>query len=324
MKTNSTKILLANTMMIGVIMTICSNNWISMWMGLELSLLSFIPFIQNKNSISSESMIKYFIMQSVASTMFLFSMVIMLIGVNMMNEIIMTISMLIKIGSAPFHNWVLMIIENLEYYVMFIMLTILKMPPMTIMFQINSKMLLIPIMLSMIMSSILCLNQSSIRKTLAYSSIYNMSLVLISINTFNISMTYLILYSLTMMLLISLLKNMKINFINQLMLNEFNNFMKINLWLNMLSMSGFPPLLGFLGKMLIMQVLIQKEQFVVLTMLLLTSMLVTMFYTRMAFTSMIPFSTSKKWSNYNKIPYYFLMTLNMMMIPLTISLTSIS
>nr|YP_010272329.1 NADH dehydrogenase subunit 2 [Scaphoideus maculatus]UKE80300.1 NADH dehydrogenase subunit 2 [Scaphoideus maculatus] len=320
---NSTKILLANTMMIGVIMTICSNNWISMWMGLEMSLLSFIPFLQTSNIISSESMIKYFIMQSVASTMFLFSAVIMLIGVNMMNEMILSMAMLIKLGSAPFHNWVLMIIETMNYYTMFTMLTVLKLPPLTIMYQINSKMLIIPILLGMVMGSIFCLNQSSMRKTLGYSSIYNMSIMLTTINYYSITFMYLILYSTSLMLLIKIIKNMKINFINQMMLIEHNSFLKINLWVNMLSMGGFPPMIGFLGKMLVIQIMLQKEEYLLTFILILTSMLVTAFYTRMAFTSMISYSSLKKWhssTNYNEL---FVMMVNIFITPMIITLTMI-
>nr|YP_010278716.1 NADH dehydrogenase subunit 2 [Changbaninus pleiospicules]UKE80313.1 NADH dehydrogenase subunit 2 [Changbaninus pleiospicules] len=320
---NSTKLLLTNTMMIGVIMTICSNNWISMWMGLEMSLLSFIPFMQTKNSISSESMIKYFIMQSVASTMLLFSVVIMLIGVNMMNEMIMSMAMLIKLGSAPFHNWVLMIIETMNYYTMFSMLTILKLPPLTIMYQINTKMLIIPILMGMIMGAVFCLNQSSMRKTLGYSSIYNMSLMLITINSYKIMVIYMVLYSTSLIMLIMIVKHMKINFINQMMLNEHNNFLKINLWMNMLSMGGFPPLIGFLSKMLVIQFILHKMEYMLAFVLLTTSMLVMMFYMRMAFTSMISYSSFKKWSNYSNLTEMTIMTLNLTLTPMLISLTVI-
>nr|ASM41852.1 NADH dehydrogenase subunit 2 [Scaphoideus maai] len=320
---NSTKLLLANTMMIGVIMVICSNNWVSMWVGLEMSLLSFIPFLQTSNIISSESMIKYFIMQSVASTMLLFSVVIMLIGVNMMYEMIMTVSMLIKLGSAPFQNWVLLVIETMDYLSMFIMLTVLKMPPLSIMFQMHSEMLLVPIMLGMIVGSILCLNQSSIRKTIAYSSIYNMSLMLISISNFNITMIYLMIYSTSLMLFILTIKPMKVNFINQIIFNKYNVFIKMNLWINMLSMGGFPPLIGFMGKLLIIQLLMMMNQILLAVILVVTSMLVMAFYMRMAFTSMMSFSIMKKWDNMENYNELFLMSLNLSMSPLLISLTLI-
>nr|ASM41878.1 NADH dehydrogenase subunit 2 [Scaphoideus varius] len=324
MTMNSTKLLLANTMMIGVIMTICSNNWVSMWMGLEMSLLSFIPFMQTKNVISSESMIKYFIMQSVASTLLLLSVVIMLVvEAFMMNEMVMSMAMLIKLGSAPFHNWVILIIETMNYLTMIIMLTLLKIPPLLIMFQVNSSMLMLPIILGMIVGSMFGLNQSSMRKTIGYSSIFNMSLVLTSINSFNITIVYMTLYSISLFLLVNTIKYLKINFISQMILNEHNAFMKINLWINMLSMGGFPPLIGFLSKMLVIQLMLQNNEYLLTFLLVMTSMLVMAFYMRLAFTSMISYSTSKKWNNNSNFTEISMFSMNLLITPLIITLTSI-
>nr|ARA91000.1 NADH dehydrogenase subunit 2 [Hishimonoides recurvatis] len=321
---NLSKLMLANTMMIGVIMTICSNNWVSMWMGLEMSLLSFIPFMQTENQISSESMIKYFIIQSVASTLFLFSVSIMLIGVNMMmeNELI-SMAMLIKMGSAPFHLWVLKIIESMSMNAIFTMLTVLKMPPLMIMYQINSKFITIPVLMGMVLSSVSCLNQTSMRKTLGYSSIYNMSLILSTININNIIWMFMSIYSLMMMFLVKLIKMMKINYINQMIINDYSKWLKITIWINMLSMSGFPMLMGFINKMMIMQMMIMNNQIIMVTTLVLTSMLVTLFYLRMTFNCMMNYFTFKKWTNTENKYLYFMLTINLSLMPLVFSINSI-
>ncbi|YP_009370122.1 NADH dehydrogenase subunit 2 (mitochondrion) [Macrosteles quadrilineatus] len=317
MNMNSTMMILLNVMMIGVIMTASSNNWISMWMGIEMSMVSFIPMITNyNNQMSSESMMKYFIIQSIASTMFLFSTISMLIGVNMeIMENLVKLSMIIKLGLAPFHNWVLMIIESMSYFPMFIMLTIMKIQPMIIMFQLNfNKMMTLVILMSMIISSFSALNQSSIRKTLGWSSIYNMSIMMTSTNKLMMSMTYLMIYSLIMMILLKTVMKMKINYLNQMMFNEFSMLIKINMWINMLSMSGFPPTMGFFIKLIMIQNMINENQNMMIMVMVLTSMLVMMFYTRMAFNSMMMFCHMKKWMmiSMNK-PMYYLMILNLTM-----------
>nr|YP_010478268.1 NADH dehydrogenase subunit 2 [Nesophrosyne sp. 23 GMB-2012]UVI59712.1 NADH dehydrogenase subunit 2 [Nesophrosyne sp. 23 GMB-2012] len=319
---NSTKILLSNTMMIGVIMVNCSNNWISMWMGLELVLISFIPFMQNENQLSSEAMIKYFIVQSIASTMFLFSITIMLVGDSMMtalNEMILTTSMLIKLGSAPFHSWILMVIEPLSLFPLVCLLTLMKLPPLIVMHQINIKLLTIPILLGMIISSISCINQTSIRKTLGYSSIYNMSLMMIILPSMVETALFLMMYSIMIILLGKSIKTMKINYINQMIINDFNNWTKMTLWLNMLSMAGFPPLLGFFMKIMIMQKAVNENLSLVLTTLVLTSMLVMLFYTRLTFSSMMAFNSLKKWSLLNKPLSHFMFLMNIILPPILCS-----
>lgn len=316
--------LMANTIIIGVIITICSNNWISIWMGLEISLLSFIPFIQTSNKIRSESIIKYFIIQRVASTILLFRVVIILIGVNIINEIIICIAILIKLGAAPFHNWVIIIIEIINYYRIIVILTILKLPPITIIYQINSNILRISIILRIIIRSIICLNQTSIRKVLAYSSVYNIAIILLTINEYNITVIYLTLYSIIVILFVKLIKNLKINFINQLVLNEFNITIKINLWINILSIGGFPLTIGFIRKLLVIQLLITNKEITILVILLTTSILVIIFYLRIAFTSIINISSSFKWLNNRTKFNYSLIILNIIIVPLTVSITRIS
>nr|YP_009917445.1 NADH dehydrogenase subunit 2 [Drabescus ineffectus]QLJ57893.1 NADH dehydrogenase subunit 2 [Drabescus ineffectus] len=320
---NSTKLLLSNTMMIGVIMTICSNNWISMWMGLEITLMSFIPLMQTNKSMSAESMIKYFIIQSVASTLMLMMVLIMLIGVSMMNEMLLMISMLIKVGSAPFHNWVLMIIETLSYNQMWTMLTIIKIPPLLILYQININFLMMPIVIGMIISSLSCLNQTSLRKTLGYSSIYNISLMLITINKFYILMIFMSIYSIMLIMFVKITNSMKISFINQLIFNEKMTFTKINLWINMLSMGGFPPMMGFINKLLVIQLLFVNKNIMLVMLIILTSMLVMLFYMRLAFTSMMTNTMSMKWSKNSK-SYLFVMIFNLASFPVLISMTSIT
>nr|YP_010502901.1 NADH dehydrogenase subunit 2 [Nephotettix nigropictus]UXD78678.1 NADH dehydrogenase subunit 2 [Nephotettix nigropictus] len=309
---NSTKFMLINSMMIGVIISICSNNWISLWIGMEISMLSFIPLMMSSKITSSQSMIQYFIIQSLASTMFLYSIITMLIGVNMMmNEMLMVISMLIKIGIAPFHNWVLIVIESIEYFVMIFLLTVMKLPPLTAMYQISSSMLMTPMMISFIMSSISSLNQSSLRKMLGFSSIYNMTLIISSISTMKISLIFMLIYSTNMIFLIMTIESMKINFINQFVFNEFTLWVKMNLWINMLSMAGFPPLMGFISKMIIIQKLISFNEILLVSLIMLTSLLILMFYTRLVFSSMMISNTFKKWTlNFNK-PFHFIMISNL-------------
>lgn len=289
-----------------------------------MSLLSFIPFIHNKNTIRSEAIIKYFIVQRVASTIFLFRVIYMLIGVNIINEIIITIAILVKLGSAPFHNWVLIIIETINYLVILVLLTVLKIPPLSILYQINTKILAIPIALRIIVRSISCINQSSVRKTLGYSSIYNIRLLLISINKFNIVMIFISMYSFILFLLVSLVKTIKINFINQIISNEFRTWLKINLWINILSIGGFPPLIGFIAKIIVIQTLIDSDQLTILTLMIFTSLIVMIFYMRMAFTAMINLYSFKKWTINKTKPVYFLMSLNIIVTPLVITLVRIS
>nr|WRK21388.1 NADH dehydrogenase subunit 2 [Acinopterus sp.] len=292
MKFNLTYALLMNTMMIGVIMVISSNNWAVMWMGIEISMMSFIPIMKNKNMLSAESTMKYFISQSIASMLFLMSVILMLIGVNY--STLMSISMVIKMGAAPFHNWMLMIVEWMSYSTILLMLTILKIPPMLILMY-SGEMSTIIIITSMMIGSIMALNQSSIKKILVYSSVFNLGMMMTSINLFNTWMSYLMIYSLMMILMTNSINELKINFISQMMSNESSLLSKMSLWMNMLSMGGFPPLIGFINKMMIIQSLMVKNEVMMMLIVMLSSMVMLFFYIRVTFTSIMFYSMSTKW-----------------------------
>jgi len=316
--------MLANTIIIGVIITICTNNWITIWIGLEVSLLSFIPFIQNKSKVRSESIIKYFIVQRVASTILVIRVIYILIGVSIINEIILTISILIKLGLAPFHNWVLIIIEGISYTSILSLLTVLKLPPLVILYQINSRILTIPIIIRILLRAISGINQSSIKKTIGYSSVFNMSLIATVIRKINIIFIFIMIYTtIISMLMIRLIKN-KVNFINQIIFNEFSPWIKINFWLNILSLRGFPPTIGFVLKLIIVQNLFNNNQTTILFVIVLTSILVSIFYIRIAFSSIMNFYIQKKWRvSLIKTPL-FLTTINLLTFPFILSLVRIS
>lgn len=321
---NLTKISLFYSIIIGVIITICCNNWISIWIGLEISIISFIPIIQNTNNqISSESIIKYFIVQRIASTAILISVISILIGVSIKNEIILIISIIIKIGVAPFHNWILTVIEYLSYNSILIILTIIKIPPLSVLFQTNTNIIEIPVIIRIIIRSISCLNQRSIKKIIAFSSIYGISLILTSINKFYISFNYLILYSIIILILIKIIQSIKINYINQILLNEKSLWIKLNLWINILSIRGFPLTIGFSIKIIIIQNLIINNLFILSTIMVITSILIIVFYIRLAFLSLFTLITFKKWIlNYNK-SHQFIFIINIIFIPLSINIIGI-
>ena len=71
-------------------------------MGIEINMVSFLTFIMNKMRVySSESIIKYFIIQRMGSRLLFLSVVILRILFKVKYFII--ISLIIKIGSPPFH-----------------------------------------------------------------------------------------------------------------------------------------------------------------------------------------------------------------------------
>nr|YP_010963601.1 NADH dehydrogenase subunit 2 [Nondenticentrus paramelanicus]WKZ08084.1 NADH dehydrogenase subunit 2 [Nondenticentrus paramelanicus] len=286
-------------MVMGVTIAISSNNWLMIWLGLELSMMSFIPIMSKKSKLNSESCIKYFIIQSLSSS-------IMMMGVIMMSiwtsNMILMLSVLLKLGVSPFHTWVVSIIEGMEYYSIFVMLTLMKLSPIIMLSYLNNNFNLF-IILSLLVGSISGLNQNSISKIMGYSSIFNMSLILSSVNMQEIWVTFFLMYTISLVLMNYLVLKLNLNFINQMMMNNFKMSTKTCCWFTVLSMGGFPPFMGFFGKLLVIKFLMTTNQFLVTFIMIMTSLIVMFFYTRMVVMSIILFYNIPKWLTMTKMNF---------------------
>nr|QZZ18310.1 NADH dehydrogenase subunit 2 [Eurhadina jarrayi] len=285
MKINSSKMMFFSTMMMSITLSISSNNWIMIWCGLEISLVSIIPMMINNMMISSESTMKYFIVQSISSAMLMLSMMIMIMKGDYNYDYILMTALLMKTGVAPFHNWVLTVVEGLSLNMMLILLTINKIAPITIM-SYNCQSLTMIIMVTVTVSAILGLNQNSIKKIIGYSSIFNMGFLIAVLKSNWMWMFYLLIYSTLMFMLVVMMKLTKIKFVNQMIfMGLFNN--KLSLWLTMLSTGGMPPLMGFSIKYMVMLNMISNKMILLMIIMLMTSLIVMFFYLRMTFVSMM-------------------------------------
>nr|YP_010736897.1 NADH dehydrogenase subunit 2 [Pediopsoides anchorides]WEP24771.1 NADH dehydrogenase subunit 2 [Pediopsoides anchorides] len=317
---NLTKITFFNTMMIGVMISISSNNWVNMWTGMEIGVLSIIPMM-TQEKISSDSSIKYFIVQSVSSSMMI--MAIMAISLKMNFKIIIIQSMLIKIGASPFHVWMLSIVESISYYTMFMLLTVTKIPGLMVLSMLNEQIQIWSI-LSMMIGSIMAINQSSVKKILTYSSIYNLGIMMSSMNENQIWMNYMIIYSVMLLMLTPTMYKLKVNYLNQLMLNEIEYVTKISIWISLMSMAGLPPLIGFTAKMTMLEKMIMKKEILMTSMMLTSSMIMMFTYMRISFLSMMIQSTINKWTMVkNSNMQIKLLIVNLMMTPTMLTLKNL-
>nr|URT60175.1 NADH dehydrogenase subunit 2 [Arma chinensis] len=303
------------------LITLSANNWISMWIGLEINMMSFIPLILNKiNKSSSEAAMIYFLTQSISSVLMIMMILIMmckyLVPNFMINSIIM-ISLFIKLGAAPFHMWMPKIMSNMEWMKCSILMTWQKIAPLFMISNLNNKMMLyIIIVLSVSVGSIGGLNQTSLRKMMAYSSINHLGWLLAINKSMNLWMIYLIIYSMMIVSVCYLFNKYKFNFINQIMSINMNNMDKFSLFLLMLSMGGLPPFIGFMPKWLTIQSMINEKEIFIMLIMIMFSLITLMYYLRVMTNMYLSFNSSIKWS----LNYYNYLTVTVIMINLSLPL----
>nr|ARH54715.1 NADH dehydrogenase subunit 2 [Trachys troglodytiformis] len=296
---NLYKITFTITMVSGTLITISSNSWLGMWMGLEINLLSIIPLMNNSNNPrASEASLKYFTTQALASTALLASVLIInsqiWINSNLdttsMPEMLMVSSILMKTGAAPFHFWFPEVIEGCSWINTLILMTWQKIAPMTMLMYTNSSMLLvIAIIASVIVGSMMGLNQTSLRKILSYSSINHIGWMLSAILVAEtVWIMYFTIYSLMNSMMIWMFYYWNSSHVNQLtMMSSFNPMLKSIFMLNFLSLGGTPPFIGFLPKWMVIQSLVMNQMYTTSLMLILTALITLYYYLRIALNNFV-------------------------------------
>ena len=102
------------------------------WVRLELNILRFLPIITSREYSPIENSIKYFLVQRIASIIYITCVLICLIKYNYILEIFMVIRIIIKLGAAPFHGWFLSLSKSLRLFVLLIISTVQKIIPILI------------------------------------------------------------------------------------------------------------------------------------------------------------------------------------------------
>nr|ALO70729.1 NADH deshydrogenase subunit 2 [Nargus velox] len=318
------------TLMIGSLISISSYSWMSMWMGLEINLLSIIPLMNNKfNLFSSETSVKYFIVQALASTTLMFSIIMLNMNFSPWEMImdknfimIFNSSLLMKMGAAPLHFWFPEVMEGLNWINSFIILTWQKIAPM-ILIIINSTLFFsIIIIMGMMISGLMGMNQTSIRKILAYSSINHISWMISTLIFFKtLWLIYFTVYTIISLNLIIIFNKFKIFYFKQIM-NFINNPMiKLFFMLNFLSLGGLPPFLGFFPKWLTIQFLILNNYLIVTFMMIILTLLTLFFYLRFTFSALIMFTPSQKFKFNIKFNLFSIFLFNLITISSLILIT---
>nr|AAW28748.1 NADH dehydrogenase subunit II [Carpodacus erythrinus] len=310
------KLIFMTSLLLGTTITISSNHWIMAWAGLEINTLAVLPLISKSHHPRSvEAATKYFLTQAAASALVLFS--------SMTNAwhtgqwditqlshptsgLILTSAIAMKLGLVPFHFWFPEVLQGSPFSTGLLLSTIMKLPPITLLYMtspsLNPTLLTILALLSTALGGWMGLNQTQVRKILAFSSISHLGWMAIII-IYNPKLTLLNFYLYTMMTatVFLTLNSMKVLKLSTLM-TAWTKVPSLNamLLLTLLSLAGLPPLTGFLPKWLIIQELTKQEMIATATLMALLSLLSLFFYLRLAYCTTItlpPHTTNhmKQW-----------------------------
>ena len=312
---------------VGMMMMVSANDLISLYLGIELQSLSLyiLATIRRDSVKSAEAGLKYFVLGALSSGILLYGMSMVygfsgstgfdsltivfdnysdkdsIIGVTVGLVFIMA-GLAFKVSAVPFHMWTPDVYEGAP-------------TPITTFFAIAPKVaamiLIIRILIqpfgeffdqwqqiiwfisaaSMILGAFAAINQSNIKRLMAYSSIGHMGFILVGLVAGNESGTQAVLLYLTVYLFMNIgtfacilamrRQGRMVEDIDQLAgLSRTNPIMAICLTIFMFSMAGIPPLAGFFGKYFIFKAAIEANLYTLTVLGLLASVVSAYYYLR--------------------------------------------
>nr|ABN42518.1 NADH dehydrogenase subunit 2 [Pericrocotus cinnamomeus] len=340
------KLIFTISLILGTTITISSNHWIMAWTGLEINTLAILPLISKSHHPRAiEAATKYFLVQAAASTLVLFS--------SMTNAwhtgqwditqlthpascLILTAAISMKLGLVPFHFWFPEVLQGSPLTTGLLLSTMMKFPPITLLYMtsssLNPTLLTTMAILSVAMGGWMGLNQTQIRKIMAFSSISHLGWMTIII-IYNPKLTLLNFYLYTIMTAAVFITLNSIKVLNlSTLMTTWTKTPPLNaiLLLTLLSLAGLPPLTGFLPKWLIIQELTKQDMAPVAVIISLLSLLGLFFYLRLAYCATItlpPHTTNhmKQWHNNKPVSasVAILTTLSLVLLPVSPMITTI-
>ncbi len=311
---------------VGMLLMISSNDLLSLFMSMELQSLSLYILVSfsRDDFTSSEAGVKYFIIGSLSTCIFLFgtSLVYGLVGSTSFNEIsvfmsnlyatptmlivgliFILVSLSLKISAAPFHMWTPDVYQGAPSIITTLLSTLPKIAAFGVLIRLLvypfgeiivdwGKILIILSISSMLIGSLGALRQTDLKRLMAYSTINHIGFILMGLipgseDGITSICIYLIFY-ITMNLGIFLfILNMQRDQVSVTSIKDLSGLYRSQpltagcISIILFSMAGIPPMAGFIGKLIILNIVIDNNLFYLAVIAVLTSVIAAFYYIRL-------------------------------------------
>ena len=324
---------------LGLLLLCSANDFITTYLALELQSLSFylLSAFKKKSSYSVESGLKYFILGSFSSGLFLFgaSLIYGALGTVNFTEIkdlfifnemtsqfsfllletsnyviigllFIFVSLFFKLALAPFHLWSPDIYENSPTSSSFFFAVVPKISIFIVILRFSyyalfdsllwsQEIIAFVAITSIVVGSLGGLEQKKFKSLLAYSSISHMGYLLItfaseSFEGFQMLFCYLIVYTVSglciwSVFMLTQLKKVVVKKQNKdladfTLLKKSNSMLAIILITALFSIAGLPPMIGFVAKLNVFLIAVEKTMYFLALFSMLFSVISTFFYLR--------------------------------------------
>ncbi|KAN0036268.1 hypothetical protein ACTA71_002910 [Dictyostelium dimigraforme] len=301
-------LILMYSSLIGMLISMEAHNLITLFLSLEITSICFYILALNKNSrkVSIEGGLKYYIIGGIASTIILLGIVsiykntgslmytdILIIGMErignyqvQMGIALIVLGLIIKLGVAPFHGWLIDTYEGTGMLMTFYLTITQKIVTIIVLInlyknlitylnlEVLNKGLVVLILVTLIVGTVGSLRQQKLIRFIAYSAIVNSALLILFFvgNNTEELITYSIYYLINYIIGLAVLINIIIGVVktknggNIEILSELKNIwlnnkvIGISLIIVLIYLAGLPPFTNFISKIILILPLIVEDK----------------------------------------------------------------
>nr|QOV08517.1 NADH dehydrogenase subunit 2 [Lygodactylus aff. capensis] len=289
------------SLLMSTIIVLSSHHWLLVWIGLELNTLSILPIIiTHQHPCATEAATKYFLIQTAAAALILFAGILNTWKTGLWtftytpspSTTMIMLAAMLKLGLAPLHFWYPDVLQGTTLLTALIISTWQKIAPLAILYTISqtpSTTMLMVGLLSALVGGWMGLNQTQMRKLLAFSSIAHMGWLMsaLTLNPKLATMTLIIYILTTTAVFLLLSSTTTLTTLDLSSTHSSQPTLTMTLMLLVLSLGGLPPLSGFLPKWLILNELVSQDLTLLATLIALASLPSLYFYLRITFLSLL-------------------------------------
>ena len=242
-----------------VIFSLSRPSLIIIWIFIEINLLTFVSFLNfNRCKFQSMARVKYFCIQALFSVSFILFYLFFVLQPSKVVWSLFLIALIVKLGVAPFQSWFVSVIVKVRRFRIFWLSTFQKIIPLAILraFLLDEKIVLMIIVRARLVAFI-SVQQVSLKKLLAYSSIFRLNWLLASILVLShFWIRFLVGYGLILLRILFIAGNLGQRQSSKLT-GRMNLHERCIVFLGIFSLMGMPPITIFFLKLKLLLRLIE-------------------------------------------------------------------
>ena len=277
----------------GRLVSIRGSYWIVVWLGLEVNMISFVGYVGMVRRVGSEAIMRYFIIQVVGSLIIFFLGVYGIYGSGVVGDLflgsyLIFMVLALRVGIRPFHFWFPVVMGGLGWDGVLILMTWQKVAllGLMMMIEVNFYVILFLGLASVFIGGVGGYNQMIVRGLLSYSSISHIGWIVVAIGlSESVRLLYFLIYVLIRVVVVVMLRVGGRVYISQVVFGGRVILCGV-FYLIILSLGGLPPFLGFLGKWVVLLIIIEVGVAVFGGFIMIFGLVNLYYYLRIGYTSL--------------------------------------